>query len=117
MRQPTMYMAPFRIRHADDMNANPSYGAAFTPDMVGLPEGPLYGQVPGGITRWMAVPWQADTASCRSGYPSKPPVYAPHLPTFWPARLRTLFYSLAGSSRWLTAQRTRTARHIPTGTT
>ena len=39
------------------------------------------------------------------------------MPTFWPARLRTLFYSLAGSSRWLTAQRTRTARHIPTGTT
>ncbi|MEA2888723.1 MAG: hypothetical protein QOD11_3083 [Bradyrhizobium sp.] len=87
MRQDTMYMAPFRIRHADDMNANPSYGAAFTPDMVGLPEGPLYGQVPGGITRWMAVPWQADTASCRSGYRSDPPIYAPHLPTFWPARV------------------------------
>jgi len=87
MRHASMYMAPFRIRHADDMNANPSYGAAFTPDMVGLPEGPLYGQVPGGVTRWMAVPWQADTASCRSGYPHKPPVYAPHLPTFWPARV------------------------------
>jgi hypothetical protein len=87
MRQDTMYMAPFRIRHAGDMNANPSYGAAFTPDMVGLPEGPLYGQVPGGITRWMAVPWQADTASCRSGYRSDPPIYAPHLPTFWPARV------------------------------
>jgi L-Lysine epsilon oxidase N-terminal/L-lysine epsilon oxidase C-terminal domain len=87
MRQATMYMAPFRLRHAADMNADPSYGAAFTPDMVGLPDGPLYGQVPGGITRWMAVPWQADTASCRSGYPYKPPVYAPHLPTFWPARV------------------------------
>jgi hypothetical protein len=87
MRQSLMYMAPFRIRHADDMSIDPSYGAAFTPDMVGLPEGPLYGQVPGGITRWMAVPWQADTASCRSGYRSKPPVYAPHLPTFWPARV------------------------------
>jgi hypothetical protein len=35
----------------------------------------------------MAVPWQADTASCRSGYRSDPPVYAPHLPTFWPARV------------------------------
>jgi hypothetical protein len=90
MRQPTMYMAPFRLLHAADMNANPSYGAAFTPDMVNLPDGPLYGQVPGGITRWMAVPWQADTASCRSGYrpaPPQPPVYAPHLPTFWPARV------------------------------
>jgi 2-polyprenyl-6-methoxyphenol hydroxylase-like FAD-dependent oxidoreductase len=39
------------------------------------------------------------------------------MPTFWPPRLRTLFYSIAGRSRWLTQQRTRTARHIPTGTT
>ena len=39
------------------------------------------------------------------------------LPTFWPKQLRALFYGLAGRSRWLTAQRTRTARHIPTGTT
>jgi L-Lysine epsilon oxidase N-terminal/L-lysine epsilon oxidase C-terminal domain len=87
MRQKTMYMAPFRLQHAADMKADPSYGAAFTPDMVGLPDGPLFGQVPGGVTRWMAVPWQADTASCRSGYPNDPPVYAPHLPTFWPARV------------------------------
>jgi hypothetical protein len=78
-----------------DLNADPSYGAAFTPDMVTLPERPLYGQVPGGITRWMAVPWQADTASCRSGYPSQPPVYAPHLPTFWPARVPNQVLSAA----------------------
>lgn len=38
------------------------------------------------------------------------------MPTFWPAPLRALFHSLAGRSRWLTAQRTRTARHFPTGT-
>jgi hypothetical protein len=38
------------------------------------------------------------------------------MPTFWPAPLRRMFYSLAGRSRWLTEQRTRTARHIPTGT-
>lgn len=38
------------------------------------------------------------------------------MPTFWPAPLRRAFYSLAGRSRWLTDQRTRTARHIPTGT-
>jgi len=37
------------------------------------------------------------------------------MPTFWPPRLRALFYSLAGRSRWLTMQRTRTARHRPTG--
>ena len=39
------------------------------------------------------------------------------MPTFWPAPLRKLFYSIAGRSRWLTDMRTRTARHIPTGTT
>ena len=39
------------------------------------------------------------------------------MPAFWPPKLRQLFYSVAGRSRWLTRQRTRTARHIPTGTT
>ncbi len=39
------------------------------------------------------------------------------MPTFWPAPLRRLFYAAAARSRWITEQRTRTARHIPTGTT
>jgi len=39
------------------------------------------------------------------------------MPTFWPPRLRSAFHALAGRSKWLTALRTRTARHIPTGTT
>jgi 2-polyprenyl-6-methoxyphenol hydroxylase-like FAD-dependent oxidoreductase len=38
------------------------------------------------------------------------------MPAFWPPKLREMFYFLAGRSRWLTAQRTRTARHVPTGT-
>ena len=38
------------------------------------------------------------------------------MPTFWPPALRAAFYWLAGRSRWLTMQRTRTARHVPTGT-
>jgi len=32
----------------------------------------------------MAVPWQTDSASCRSGYLKS---YDPYLPTFWPARV------------------------------
>ncbi len=32
----------------------------------------------------MAVPWQTDTASCRSGYDTK---YDPYVPSFWPARV------------------------------
>ena len=50
--------------------------------------GPLYGQSPGSISRWMAVPWQTDTASCLSGYdPGYGHRYDPYLPTFWPARV------------------------------
>jgi hypothetical protein len=32
----------------------------------------------------MAVPWQTDTTSCRSGYLAS---YDPYLPSFWPARV------------------------------
>ena len=32
----------------------------------------------------MALPWQTDSASCRSGYIRS---YDPYLPTFWPARV------------------------------
>jgi hypothetical protein len=32
----------------------------------------------------MAVPWQTDTASCRSGYDLS---YDPYVPAFWPARV------------------------------
>ena len=38
------------------------------------------------------------------------------LPTTWPPRLRALALALAGRSKWLTRQRTRTALHRPTGT-
>jgi 2-polyprenyl-6-methoxyphenol hydroxylase-like FAD-dependent oxidoreductase len=38
------------------------------------------------------------------------------LPTTWPPFLRALTLSAAGRSKWLVAQRTRTARHRPTGT-
>ena len=38
------------------------------------------------------------------------------LPTTWPAPLRRGFFQLAGRSKWLIRQRTRTAEHRPTGT-
>ncbi len=38
------------------------------------------------------------------------------LPTTWPPRLRAATLALAGRSKWLTRQRTRTALHRPTGT-
>lgn len=38
------------------------------------------------------------------------------LPTTWPPPLRTFTLGMIGRSKWLTAQRTRTALHRPTGT-
>lgn len=88
MRHPTMYMSPFRLRHRPVDRPEPSAGTQLTPETVGRIEGPLYGQSPGSITRWMAVPWHTDTASCRSGYYlGYGPRYDPYVPTFWAARV------------------------------
>jgi hypothetical protein len=83
-RLPGMYMAPFRFRHAPDGWIAPQPAQVLTPDALSTPNGPFAGQLPGGITRWMAVPWHTDTASCRAGYV---PEYDPYVPTFWPARV------------------------------
>lgn len=84
MRDSMMYMAPFRLQHADADWIEPQYGQELIQATLTLPNGPMAGQVPGGVTRWMAVPWQTDTASCRSGYQKS---YDPYVPTFWPARV------------------------------
>ena len=84
VRAQTMYMAPFRFLHAPEGWVEPPQSEVLTADSVTIPMGPLYGQLPGSITRWMAVPWQTDTSSCRSGYT---PSYDPYAPSFWPARV------------------------------
>jgi len=85
MRNSKMYMSAFRIKHAPVGWKEPNYGAEINGDVINLPNGPIMGgQLPGGITRWMAIPWQTDTASCRSGYDKS---YDPYLPAFWPARV------------------------------
>jgi hypothetical protein len=83
VRATSMYMAPFRFLHAPDGWVEPQYAPPID-SALSLPNGPLAGQVPGGVTRWMAVPWQTDTASCRSGYTRS---YDPNVPSFWPARV------------------------------
>ena len=84
MRNASMYRAPYRIRQRPSGSPEPSYGSTLTqPDVLRI-NGPLYEQGPGDLTRWMAVPWQGDTAYCRSGYDME---YDPYLPTFWPARV------------------------------
>ena len=84
VRHATMYQEPYRWRHRDHDAPEPDYGPSLTPAAANSYNGPLYGQFAGSITRWMAIPWQTDTASCRSGYD---PEYDPYLPTFWPARV------------------------------
>ena len=84
VRHATMYSEPYRWRHREKTDPEPDYGTTLTPKEALSYNGPLYAQFPGSITRWMAIPWQTDTASCRSGYDPK---YDPYLPTFWPARV------------------------------
>lgn len=84
IRHASMYRAPYRIRERARGKAEPSYGSTLTQPEVLRINGPLYEQGPGDLTRWMALPWQGDTAYCRSGYDYE---YDPYVPTYWPARV------------------------------
>lgn len=84
IRHISMYTAPFRIRRRPADVPERDYGATLTQPEALAMDGPLWAQGPGDLTRWMGLPWQADTAWCRSGYDS---AYDPYLPTFWPARV------------------------------
>ncbi|MGB0505046.1 MAG: LodA/GoxA family CTQ-dependent oxidase [Pikeienuella sp.] len=84
MRHASMYRAPYRIRERQIGTAEPNYGQKLTQTEVLSMGGPLYDQGPGDLTRWMALPWQGDTAACRSGYAME---YDPYVPTYWPARV------------------------------
>jgi L-lysine epsilon oxidase-like protein len=84
VRHLTLYDRPFRIRHRPPGTPEPDYGPTLTPAIALSPDGPLHAQGPGDLTRWMGLPWQADTAFCRSGYAKE---YDPYIPTFWPARV------------------------------
>ena len=84
VRIASMYAAPFRLKVRPAGTVERDYGDTLTPEIALAPDGPLSSNGPGALTRWMAVPWQADTASCRSGYE---PQIDPYLPTFWAARV------------------------------
>jgi len=85
MRRPSLYSGPFRLRPRSPLEPYVDYGPQLTPaQAVSVTGGPLTASGPGDVTRWMAVPWQADTASCRAGYETAVDAY---LPTFWPARV------------------------------
>lgn len=84
MRHSTLYTAPFRVRHRPENEPEPDYGSVLTQEIVLQPGGPLSAQGPGDLTRWMGLPWQADTGFCRSGYDLD---YDPYLPAYWPANV------------------------------
>jgi hypothetical protein len=84
IRNISMYATPFRILSRPADQPEPDYGEVLTPQVALGPTGPLHAQGPGDLARWMAVSWQTDTSSCRSGYEAG---YDPYLPTFWPARV------------------------------
>ena len=83
MRIPFLYADVFRIKRRT--GPEPDFGLVLTPNVAVSPSGPMNGAAAGDITRWMAVPWQTDTASCLSGYSFFNT--SPSLPTFWPARV------------------------------
>jgi hypothetical protein len=87
VRHITMFSSPFRIVHRPADQPPPDYGPTLTPEVALSPTGPLYAQGPGDLSRWMGLPWQADTGFCRSGYATKTYSYDPFIPTFWPARV------------------------------
>lgn len=82
LRLSSMYSAPFRLKLKASPNSPPDdYGPVLTKGMALTPDGPLSASGPGDLTRWMAVPWQADLASCGAILTD------PYQPTWWPARV------------------------------
>jgi hypothetical protein len=87
MRRSSMYRSPFRLRQRSDPGLHTDYGEYLTATTVLASDGPLSVSGPGDITKWMAVPWQSDTDSCRAGYPGTPFPQDEFIPAFWPSRV------------------------------
>lgn len=84
MRHPTLYEKPYRLRRRGPGESEPFFGSSMSSTQALSLDGPLHAQGPGDVTKWMGLPWQGDTAYCRSGYD---PDFDPYLPTYWPARV------------------------------
>lgn len=84
IRHLSIYSKPFRIRHGGGEPVIARRKSTLDQKTALGRKGPLLEQGPGTLTRWMAVPWQADTAWCRSGYDKN---YDEFAPSFWPARV------------------------------
>ena len=112
MRLTGMYSSPFRIRRRSPNNPEPEYGQTLSPKMFQKQEtdttpAGVFWNGPGDLTRWMACPWQTDTASCRAGYENE---YDPLVPTFWPARVPNTVLSEADYEKVVDTSRPREER-------
>jgi len=87
MRHSSMYRSPYRLRQNPGGVTKSDYGEFLTQATINASDGPLSISGPGDISKWMAVPWQTDTASCRAGYPGTEFPSDPFIPTFWPSRV------------------------------
>ena len=76
---------PFRPKILPEGEATrDDFGPLLAPAIALTKGGPLDGNGPGSMSRWLGVPWQTDEASCLSGYTASN--YLP-LPSFWAARV------------------------------
>ena len=87
MRHSSMYRTPYRLRQNPGGLTKSDYGEYLTQQTINATDGPLSVSGPGDISKWMAVPWQTDTASCRAGYSQTEFPTDPFIPTFWPSRV------------------------------
>ncbi|WP_327440615.1 LodA/GoxA family CTQ-dependent oxidase [Pseudomonas donghuensis] len=83
MRHASLFSKPFRIKRS--MTDERDYGSHLDVQTALGADGPLHGQSPGSLTRWMLVPWQYDTGGCLAGYSDG--VCKFDVPTFWPTRV------------------------------
>jgi L-Lysine epsilon oxidase N-terminal/L-lysine epsilon oxidase C-terminal domain len=87
MRQPSLWKGEYRLRlSVEGVRTRQDFGPELTPEICLGPTGPLSETGPGGLTRWLGVPWQTDGGSCSSGGEYTPQYYL-SVPSFWGARV------------------------------
>ena len=83
-RVPWIWTDELRLRSAAVRPNLGPFGQELTPAVATSRGGPLASIGPGDVVKWMGVPWQADSSSCRFGYQETVSI---SLPMFWPARI------------------------------
>lgn len=83
-RVPWIWTDELRLRSAALKPNLGLFGSQLTPQVATSRRGPLRSLGPGDVIKWMGVPWQADSSSCRYGYQRTVSIT---LPGFWPARI------------------------------